>query len=82
MLDERRTARATIIETLIGDEDEETDKICGPELEAIDRFAETSPTTVEGLLAMIAYADVIDNQSHDALAETPLMRPWRRRPRC
>jgi hypothetical protein len=52
---ERTAARAAIIEPLIGDEDEATNEVAGPEFEALQEFAETTPTTLKGLLAMVAY---------------------------
>ena len=66
LLDERKTAHAAIVESLIGDEDEETDEVAGPEFEALREFAETTPTTLKGLLAMVAYAGEINAEQPDA----------------
>jgi hypothetical protein len=63
---ERRAARAAITEPLIGDEDEATDEASAPELEALEDFEETIPTTLAGLLAMVAYAGELNEQNADA----------------
>ena len=69
VLDERRAAHAAIVESLIGDEDEATNEVCGPELEALDAFAETVPTTLPGLLAMIVYAGECSENDAEAFAD-------------
>jgi hypothetical protein len=70
---ERTAARAAIIEPLIGDEDEATDEVAGPEFEALQEFAETTPTTLKGLLAMVAYAGEINGKNTDAFdRDTPI----------
>jgi hypothetical protein len=66
LLEERRAARAAIIEPLIGDEDEATDEVAAPELGALEAFEETIPTTLAGLLAMVAYAGELYEQNADA----------------
>jgi hypothetical protein len=69
VLDERKAAHAAIVESLIGDEDEATGEVCGPELDARDAFAETVPTTLPGLLAMIIYGGNIVEQDAEAFAD-------------
>jgi hypothetical protein len=70
---ERTAARAAIIEPLIGDEDEATNEVAGPEFEALQEFAETTPTTLKGLLAMVAYAGEIIGKNADAFdRDTPI----------
>ena len=54
VLAERKAAHTAIVESLIGDEDEATNEVAGPELDALQEFAETTPTTLKGLLAMVA----------------------------
>jgi hypothetical protein len=70
LLDERRAAHAAVVESLIGDEDEATSEVCGPELDARDAFAETVPTTLPGLLAMIIYGGNIVEQDAEAFADS------------
>jgi hypothetical protein len=73
LLEERQAARAAIIEPLIGDEDEATEKVAAPELEALRHFEDTAPTTLVGLLAMIIYAGEINDQNADAFdRSTPI----------
>jgi hypothetical protein len=69
VLDERRAAHAAIVESLIGDEDEATNEVCGPELKALRAFAETVPTTLPGLLAMIVYAGECSENDAEAFAD-------------
>ena len=69
LLDERRAARAAIIEPMIGDEDEATDEVAGPELDALRDFEETVPTTLQGLLAMLIYAGEVSELNPDAFAD-------------
>jgi hypothetical protein len=69
LLDERKTAHAAIVESLIGDEDEATEEVARPEFEALQEFAETTPTTLKGLLAMVAYAGEINAEQPDAFAD-------------
>jgi hypothetical protein len=69
-----KTAHAAIVESLIGDEDEATGEVAGPEFEALQEFAETTPTTLKGLLAMVAYAGEINAEQPDALdLDTPIL---------
>jgi hypothetical protein len=70
VLDERRAAHAAIVESLIGDEDEATDEVAGPEFEALQEFAGTVPTTLSGLLAMIVYAGECSAHNADAFADS------------
>jgi hypothetical protein len=70
LLDEQRAAHAAVVESLIGDEDEATGEVCGPELGARDAFAETVPTTLPGLLAMIIYGGNIVEQDAEAFADS------------
>jgi hypothetical protein len=70
VLDERKAAHAAIVESLIGDEDEETNELCSAELEARDAFSETVPTTIPGLLAMIVYAGECSAHNADAFADS------------
>jgi hypothetical protein len=70
LLDERTAAHAAIVESLIGDEDEATAEVCGPELDARDAFAETVPTTLPGLLAMIVYAGNVVEHDAEAFADS------------
>jgi hypothetical protein len=73
LLEERQAARAAIIEPLIGDEDEATEKVAAPELEALRHFEDTAPITLVGLLAMIIYAGEINDQNADAFdRSTPI----------
>lgn len=73
VLIERTAGRAAIIEPLIGDEDEATGELAGPEFEALQEFAETTPTTLKGLLAMVAYAGEIYAENADAFdRDTPI----------
>jgi hypothetical protein len=75
---ERTAARAAIIEPLVGDEDEATGEVAGPEFKALQEFAETTPTTLKGLLAMVAYAGEINAKNADAFdRDTPISRIWR-----
>jgi hypothetical protein len=70
LLDEQRAAHAAVVESLIGDEDEATGEVCGPELGARDAFAETVSTTLPGLLAMIIYGGNIVEQDAEAFADS------------
>jgi hypothetical protein len=70
VLDERRAAHAAIVESLIGDEDEATDEVAGPEFEALQEFAGTVPTTLPGLLAMIVYPGECSAHDVDAFADS------------
>jgi LmbE family N-acetylglucosaminyl deacetylase len=73
LLDERRAAREAIIEPLIGDEDEATDEVAGPELEALEAFEKITPVTLAGLLAMVAYAGELYEQNVDVFdRDTPI----------
>jgi hypothetical protein len=69
LLDERMAARGAIIESLVPDEDEETDEVSSAELWAIREFERTIPTTLPGLLAMIAYAGECCENNSDAFLE-------------
>ena len=66
VLDERKAARRAIIESLIDDEEKETDEVASAECEALDGFEETVPTTLRGLLEMVAYAGQINDENPDA----------------
>jgi hypothetical protein len=70
VLDERRAAHAAIVESLIGDEDEATNEVSHAELDALHAFAETVPTTLPGLLAMIVYAGECSAHDADAFADS------------
>jgi hypothetical protein len=70
LLDERMTTHAAIVESLIGDEDEATDEVAGPEFEALQEFAGTVPTTLPGLLAMIVYPGECSAHDVDAFADS------------
>jgi len=74
LLDERKTAHAAIVESLIGDEDEAAGEVAGPEFDALREFAETTPTTLKGLLAMVVYTGEINAEQRDAFADrdTPI----------
>ncbi len=54
-------------DAIVGDTDEITDEPCAVLWTAIDDFAETVPTTMAGLLAMILYADEIWQQEEAGL---------------
>jgi len=69
VLDERKAAHAAIVESLIGDEDEATNEVCGPELKGLRAFAEAIPTTLPGLLAMIVYAGECSENDAEAFAD-------------
>ena len=66
----QRAAHAAIVESLIGDEDEATNEVCGPEFKALHAFAETVPTTLPGLLAMIVYAGECSANNAEAFADS------------
>jgi hypothetical protein len=70
VLDERRAAHAAVVESLIGDEDEATSEVCGPEFNALYAFAETEPTTLPGLLAMIVYAGECSENNAEAFTDS------------
>jgi hypothetical protein len=70
VLADRKAAHAAIVESLIGDEDEETNELSSAELEARDAFSETVPTTLPGLLAMIVYAGECSAHDADAFADS------------
>jgi hypothetical protein len=70
LLDERKAAHAAIVERLIGDEDEATSEVCGPELDALYEFAGTVPTTLAGLLAMIIYAAECSENNLEAFTDS------------
>ena len=64
LLEQRHASRAALVEQLIGDEDEATSVVCGREPEAaVEAFASTVPTTIDGLLAMVAYAAELNEQN-------------------
>jgi hypothetical protein len=56
LFEKRRGDRDAIIEPIVGDVDEFSDPACSDEFEALNEFAETVPTTLNGLLAMIIHA--------------------------
>jgi hypothetical protein len=75
LLEERSAARFDIH----GDTDELTDGLANAAWDARDQFAETVPTTLPGLLAMIVYANELaeqdpggltDGESHRTLLQT------------
>jgi hypothetical protein len=70
LLDDRMAAHAAVVESLIGDEDEATAEVCGPEFDAQHAFSETVPTTIPGLLAMIVYAGEITQRDAEAFADS------------
>jgi hypothetical protein len=74
-LENRQDAHRELVESLLGDEDEATDEVAGPELRALDAFEETIPTTLPGLMAMIVYAGECSENNADAFAdrECPLI---------
>jgi hypothetical protein len=65
LLEDRSAARAEIY----GDTDALTDGPTNAAWDARDRFAETVPTTLPGLLAMIVYASELAEQNQDALTD-------------
>jgi hypothetical protein len=65
LLEERSTARFDIH----GDTDELTDGPANAAWDARDRFAETVPTTLPGLLAMIVYANELAQRDQGALTD-------------
>jgi hypothetical protein len=65
LLDDRGAARAEIH----GDTDELTDGPANAARDARDRFAETVPTTLPGLLAMIVYANELAGDDPDAFGD-------------
>jgi hypothetical protein len=65
LLEDRSAARAEIH----GDTDELTEGPANAAWDARDRFAETVPTTLPGLLAMIVYANELAEQDQDALTD-------------
>jgi hypothetical protein len=69
LLDERRASRDAIIEPLVGDEDEATNEVAGPEFEALKAFANTVPTTLDGLLTMLIYAGEVSEQTPEAFED-------------
>jgi hypothetical protein len=69
LLDERKAAHAAIVESLIGDEEEATNELSHAELDALDEFSETVPTTLPGLLAMIAYGGNVIERDAEAFAD-------------
>jgi hypothetical protein len=60
--------RRGFVESFIGDEDDHTDSYALPLWDYYDAFAETVPTTLAGLLAMLVYADEITHCEPDVLA--------------
>jgi hypothetical protein len=70
LLEKRRADREAIIEPIIGDVDEFSDPACSDEFEALNEFAETVPTTLNGLLAMIIYAGEITDKNADAFDQS------------
>jgi hypothetical protein len=75
LLEKRRADREAIVEPIIGDVDEFSDAACSDEFEALNEFAETAPTTLNGLLAMIIYAGEITDKNADAFDQSsPLFR--------
>jgi hypothetical protein len=66
LLEERTEAHAAIVESTIGDEDEATEELCEPEFAALSAFAETIPTTLPGLMAMIVYAGECSENNAEA----------------
>jgi hypothetical protein len=65
LLEDRSAARAEIH----GDTDELTEGPADAAWDARDRFAETVPTTLPGLLAMIVYANELAEQDSDGLTD-------------
>ena len=55
--DKGQVARRAFIERSIGDEDKFTDGPCGDAWEAFVAFANTVPSTLAGLVAMLNYAE-------------------------
>jgi hypothetical protein len=55
--DKGQVARRAFIERSIGDEDKVRDGPCGDAWEAFVAFANTVPSTLAGLVAMLNYAD-------------------------
>jgi hypothetical protein len=71
--DEQHDAREGFVDSVIPNIDEYTRRFARGRWDSIDAFAETVPTTVAGLLAMLAYADEIaDGGDRDILNETPI----------
>ena len=81
LLDERRAAYAAFIESLVPDEDEATDEVCGPEFDALQEFAGTMTTTLAGLLAMIVYAGECFENNPDAFEDSQLIEHLPRQPK-
>src|SRR5206468_12010706 len=75
--EEQRGLRQAYIESFIGDEDEYTDGPCDAVWATNEAFAQTVPTTLAGLFAMLAYAGEIED------CEPDILQPSRPRPiRC
>jgi hypothetical protein len=71
--DEQRRARQAFVESIIGDEDEYIDDAANVMWDAIDTFAQTVPTTVAGLLAMLIYAkEIADRGDCDAFDDAEI----------
>src|SRR5437667_9224788 len=63
--EEQRGLRQAYIESFIGDEDEYTDGPCDAVWATNEAFAQTVPTTLAGLFAMLAYAGEIEDCEPD-----------------
>lgn len=50
------TMQAVFAVPMIGDTDKAMNEVCLPEFETLEAFAETVPTTIPGLLAMLVHA--------------------------
>jgi hypothetical protein len=69
LLSAQKAAHAVVVESLIGDEDEDTEEFARPELETLRQFEATVPTTLAGLLAMLIYAGEITQRDPEAFAD-------------
>jgi hypothetical protein len=67
--DEQRESRREFVESFVGDEDEYTHSYAGPLWDYYRAFAETVPTTLAGLLAMLVYADEVTECEPEVLAD-------------
>jgi hypothetical protein len=71
--DEQRQAREALIERALGcDEDTYTDNPAAALWDAYEAFAETVPTTLAGLFAMLAFADEVADREREFFNDTAI----------
>ena len=69
LLEERKSARHTIIASILGDEDEILNNVCADERRELKKFVDTVPNTSHGVFRKMLHADALLKQDNNAFSD-------------